>query len=158
MKDFFSWEEEVENPIEFHSEDVDFELEPTDGKLLTQWMLLIAQQENRVIQQISYIFCSDGYLHELNQQYLQHDTLTDVITFDYSEPPNFMEGDIFISIERVQENAPTFGVTFEEELRRVMIHGLLHLCGYNDKTPEQKSQMTQREDQALKIFLEMQKN
>ena len=100
------------------------------------------------LQHITYIFCDDAYLLDLNEQYLNHDTLTDIITFHYSKLPQ-IEGDIFISIERVHENAQTYQVTFDQELYRVIIHGVLHLCGYSDKTPTDKALMTEKENKAL---------
>ncbi len=148
MEELFSWEK-GETPVEFYSEDVDFEL--PDAPLITQWIANIIQIEQKKLQHISFIFCSDSYLHDLNVQYLDHDTFTDIITFYYSQPPN-IEGDIFISIDRIQENAQKFGVSFDEELRRVMIHGVLHLCGYGDKTPAEKKQMTIKENEALQQF------
>ena len=89
---------------------------------------------------LSYIFCSDAYLHNINVEYLNHDTLTDIITFPYLSPPE-IEGDIFISVDRIRENAQTFQVTFEQELHRVIIHGVLHLCGQGDKTEEEDTQV-----------------
>jgi len=92
------------------------------------WISEVISSENRLEGEINYIFCDDAYLIQLNQQYLDHDTLTDIISFDYSEGNN-LHGDIFISVERVKENAKDFNVSFEEELRRVIIHGILHYCG-----------------------------
>ncbi len=100
--------------------------------------------------EISFIFCSDKYLLEINKEYLQHDYYTDVITFDYSEN-NIISGDIFISIDRVKENADTYKVSFENELYRVMLHGVLHLVGYNDKTKEEQKIMRQKEDEYLNL-------
>jgi rRNA maturation RNase YbeY len=95
------------------------------------------------------VLCSDEYLYQINLEYLQHDTYTDVITFPYSDTPDLVEGDIFVSVERVTDNAAQLRVHPTDELHRVMVHGLLHLLGYDDKTPESKIAMTQREDYHL---------
>lgn len=129
--------------IEFHSEDVDFE--PQRGDILRFWINETIQHEGQKLgEALNFIFCSDEYLYELNMQYLQHDTYTDVITFPYGT--DLIEGDIFISIERVRENAADLGVSFEQELHRVMIHGVLHLCGLDDLEDEAEAEMRERED------------
>lgn len=110
--------------------------------------LIKSEQKNKG--EITFIFCSDKYLLEINKEYLQHDYYTDVITFDYSEN-NIISGDIFISIDRVKENADTYKVSFENELYRVMLHGVLHLVGYNDKTKEEQKIMRQKEDEYLNL-------
>ncbi len=138
--------EEGASPIEFHTEGIEFEL--PDESRISQWVAAVIQSENKTLQHITYIFCDDAYLLDLNEQYLNHDTLTDIITFHYSKLPQ-IEGDIFISIERVHENAQTYQVTFDQELYRVIIHGVLHLCGYSDKTPTDKALMTEKENKAL---------
>lgn len=102
---------------------------------------------------IHYIFCDDAYLLEINKEYLQHDTLTDIITFRYQEHPHPLESDIYISTERVQENASKFGVAFDAELRRVMAHGVLHLLGFKDKSAADKQKMRQAEEEALGLYL-----
>jgi probable rRNA maturation factor len=140
-----------ESGIQFFTEDVDFELKEKEA--IRQWIEKIIAGEDKQLQLINYIFCSDAYLHELNVEYLQHDTFTDIITFQYSDLP-IIEGDIFISIERVRENAQAYAPSFEHELRRVMIHGALHLCGYGDKTPEEKKLMTEKENEALGVWEE----
>jgi rRNA maturation RNase YbeY len=143
-------EEEDEGLITFHNEDVeDFSL--PDEAEMAQWLQAIIDREGKDLQQLAYIFCSDEYLYNINLEYLQHDTYTDVITFPYAEPPT-IEGDIFISVERVRENAQSLEVPFEQELRRVMAHGLLHLCGYSDKTAEDAASMRLKEDEALDAF------
>lgn len=149
MMDFNEWieEEEDDDPISFHLENVEFEL--PDEAETSLWLQSIIDREEKQLQQLAYIFCDDEYLHKINLEYLNHDTYTDVITFPYAEPP-IIEGDIFISIERVKDNAQGLGVSFEQELRRVMAHGLLHLCGYSDKTPEEAARMRAKEDEALK--------
>lgn len=104
------------------------------------------------IEFVQYVFCDDEYLLTLNQEHLDHDTLTDIITFRYQEHPNPIESDIYISVERVRENALNFGVTFENELHRVMVHGILHLLGFKDKGEEAEKEMRSQEDLALSIF------
>ncbi len=143
------FEEEDEPAVSFQSEEIEFEL--SRSARLSEWIKAIIKNEGCQLHQVSFIFCSDEYLLQLNQEYLNHDTYTDIITFPYTEPP-LIEGDIFISIERVRENAAGFGLAFEQELHRVMIHGILHLCGYPDKTPEEASRMRQKEEEALKLL------
>ncbi len=116
---------------------------------LKKWLKNVIITEGAQLGNLNFIFCTDDYLLEMNQTYLQHHTLTDVITFDNSEKEGLIEGDIFISVERVQDNALKFGVANHEELRRVMVHGVLHLLGYGDKTPEDKAQMRQKENDYL---------
>ncbi|MCL2291168.1 MAG: rRNA maturation RNase YbeY [Bacteroidetes bacterium] len=118
---------------------------------IKNWLGEIAKQESRKIGEINIVFYSDEQLLVLNKQYLNHDTFTDIITFDYSEE-GYLNGDICISIERVKENANRFNCTFEEELRRVMAHGILHLCGYKDKKNTDKQVMKQKEENALVLF------
>jgi rRNA maturation RNase YbeY len=118
---------------------------------IKKWLGEITKQENKKIGEVSIIFYNDEQLLALNKQYLNHDTFTDIITFDYSEE-GFLHGDIYISIERVKENAKQFNCTFEEELRRVMVHGVLHLCGYKDKKNVDKQMMKQKEEYALTLF------
>jgi rRNA maturation RNase YbeY len=91
---------------------------------------------------LNYIFCSDNYLHQINVEYLDHDTLTDIITFDNSEEEETIEGDIFVSVERVEDNAKDLNVQFDDEILRVLAHGLLHLCGYDDHTDEEEAEMS----------------
>jgi probable rRNA maturation factor len=148
MMDFNEWieEEEDEEPISFHLENVEFELQNEAETI--HWLQSIIAREEKQLQQLAYVFCDDEYLHKINLEYLNHDTYTDVITFPYADPP-IIEGDIFISIERVKDNAQELGIAFEQELRRVMAHGLLHLCGYSDKTPEEAARMRSKEDEAL---------
>jgi rRNA maturation RNase YbeY len=135
--------------IAFLSEDITFELKE---KLKHKaWLKDAAKAEGFKIGELNYIFCSDAYLLDINQKYLGHDTLTDIVTFDNSEDPKMIEGDIFISIDRVQENALKFD-TAESELKRVMIHGLLHLAGYKDKDKAQKELMTIKENEHLKTY------
>lgn len=119
--------------------------------LYKKWIKNLSQQLKKKVGELNFIFCSDDSLLELNQQYLQHDTLTDVITFDYSED-DLIQGDIFISTDRVQENANEFGVDFNTELRRVIAHGVLHLCGYKDKTKTDTKIMREKENWALSEY------
>ncbi|MCB9282478.1 MAG: rRNA maturation RNase YbeY [Lewinellaceae bacterium] len=138
--------------IDFSSEDVDFEL--INSNFVQTWLQEVIRLEGKQLQHISYIFCSDEYLYQLNVDYLQHDTYTDVITFPYSEGEQ-VEGDIFISIDRIRENAQTFGAGFDQELLRVMVHGVLHLCGYGDKTEEQEREMRGKENEYLLVWEKM---
>jgi rRNA maturation RNase YbeY len=134
--------------ISFNYE-TDFEL--GDEKLFSNWITKIITSENKLEGQINYIFCNDDYLHKINLQYLNHDTFTDIISFDYSVG-NFLQGDIFISIERVLDNATDFNISLLEELKRVMAHGILHYCGYKDKSSEEQKIMRQKEEQKMKMF------
>ncbi len=138
-----------EECIIFHKEEIDFELGNVD--LLKTWLQTIIEQENKMLVLLNFIFCTDQYLHQINIEYLNHDTYTDIITFPLSEPPQ-IEGDIFISIDRVLENAQTFGVSFNTELHRVLAHGVLHLCGYSDKTTEEIKAMRNKEEGALQLY------
>ena len=148
--DLLPLEEHTMAEISYESEGISYALDEKEQERLTEWIHKVAAHENKGIQAITFVFCSDDYLHRMNVEHLQHDTLTDVITFPYSKNP--IEGDIFISIDRIEENAATFGVSFEEELRRVMIHGVLHICGYKDKTKKDKALMTQKENEALGLL------
>jgi probable rRNA maturation factor len=102
--------------------------------------------------QLTYIFCTDEFLHQMNQQYLNHNTLTDIITFDLSESKNSLTGEIYISTDRVKENAEKFGVSYDDELHRVLFHGALHLCGFKDKTDADRKVMRKNEDNCLKNY------
>lgn len=131
--------------ISFHAEEIEVPL--PDETALTTWLKGVIKKEGSHLGELSYIFCTDAYLHEMNVQHLQHDTYTDVITFQYSE--EVVEGDVFISVERTRENAAIFGVPPLRELQRVMVHGLLHLLGYKDKSPEDQATMTAKEEEHL---------
>jgi rRNA maturation RNase YbeY len=115
------------------------------------WIETIITSENKTVGEISYVFCDDDYLHAINIQYLNHDTLTDIISFDYTEG-DIISGDIFISIERVKDNAIDFKVSFEEELKRVLAHGVLHYCGYKDKTDTDVALMRAKEEEKINLF------
>jgi probable rRNA maturation factor len=134
--------------ISFNYEN-EFELQNEDQ--IVTWISTVILSENKKEGDINYIFCDDEYLLNLNEQYLDHDTLTDIISFDYSVG-NELHGDIFISVERVRENAQDFNVTFEEELKRVLVHGVLHYCGYKDKSEEDEQLMRSKEDEKIKMF------
>lgn len=135
--------------IRFFSEDISFKIDLPRKKTL--WIKEVARREKKTIKEINYVFCSDKYLLQLNQGFLNHKTLTDIITFDNSEGKNGLEGEIYISIERVQENAIKFNNEFEDELHRVMIHGVLHLIGYKDKKPSEKALMRKKEEACLSL-------
>ena len=132
--------------IYFDTESIDFKLPAV--VLTRKWIKETVKNENEKwkVGELSFVFCDDTYLHKMNVEYLSHDTLTDIITFDNSDEENKIEGDIFISVERVRENAITLKTIFEQELRRVIIHGVLHLCGYKDKTKKDAQIMREKED------------
>ena len=125
--------------------------------LYKRWLAALASTHGKKLGDINYIFCDDDYLLQLNLQYLQHDTLTDIITFDYVEG-NVLNGDIYISVERVRENAGIFGVTFDEELLRVIAHGVLHLCGFKDKSKRDAAEMRRQEAAAINLFHNLSNN
>ena len=133
--------------IEFYSE-TDFNIE--DTKALSHWISEIILHENHELGDLTYVFCDDAYLHKLNVQFLNNDTLTDIISFDNSLGKQ-IHGEIYISVERVKENAGTYQVAFLEELHRVIIHGVLHFCGYKDKTEKQQETMSCKENEALDL-------
>ena len=130
--------------IQFFEEDISFKLKNKTG--VRQWVTDTLAAEDFKLKELNYIFCSDAYLLQINQQYLDHDTYTDIVTFDNSEVDGVIVGDIFISVERIRENAQKFEQTEIDELHRVIIHGALHLAGYTDKTADDKKKMTQKED------------
>ena len=133
--------------IHFFKEDIKFRLLHSDE--LKQWILSAFRVNKKKVHHISYIFCSDKYLLAMNKKFLHHNYFTDIITFDNSTEPGQIESDIFISIDRVQENAKKFNKPFKDELHRVMIHGALHLIGYDDKKPANKKKMQSAEDSWL---------
>ncbi|WP_432222630.1 rRNA maturation RNase YbeY [Flavobacterium sp. TMP13] len=134
--------------INFNYE-TDFTL--SDESVYEKWISAIIASENKKEGEISYVFCDDEYLHKINLEYLNHDTLTDIISFDYSVG-NELNGDIFVSVERVQDNATDFNVSFAEELLRVLAHGILHYCGYKDKSEEEAVSMRKKEDEKIAMF------
>ena len=133
-------------PIYFHNEGVSFLLK--NKKAICLWLVEVINQEGRILKDINFIFCSDVYLLNINKSYLKHDYFTDVITFDYSEN-KFLSGDVYISIDRVKDFSKTNKISFREEIYRVIVHGILHLCGKNDKTKEEKKEMRKLEDKYL---------
>ena len=134
--------------IHLFEEDINIKIK---NKLaIKKWLKNTVELEKKKLGELNYIFCSDDYLHEMNVSYLQHDTLTDIITFDNSETESLIVGDIFISVDRVKENAAKFEVEFADELHRVMVHGALHLLGYKDKKKAEKEKMREKENYYLK--------
>ncbi len=120
-------------------------------RAVNAWIKAVAQKYGKKIGEIAYIFCDDERILDVNRQYLQHDYYTDIITFDYSEGDT-LNGDIFVSLDTVASNAEEFGATFDNELHRILIHGILHLCGQADKTPEARAEMTRKENDALAML------
>ncbi|PRX51586.1 rRNA maturation RNase YbeY [Salegentibacter salegens] len=137
-----------EQIINFYSEN-DFEFQ--EEKSFDTWIRKVISSEEKQLGEINYIFCDDYYLYKINLKFLEHDSYTDIISFDNSEG-NELNGDIFISTDRVTENAKEYNVDFSEELKRVMIHGILHLCGYGDKTESEAALMRQKEDEKIALF------
>ena len=135
--------------INFHFEDTEFQF--SDLKKVENWINQTIETEKCFTGNVTYIFCSDNYLLDVNRKYLNHDYFTDVITFDYVKNSK-ISGDIFISIDRITENAKIFNVSRENELLRVMIHGVLHLIGYDDQTDEQEEEIHKKEDFYLNIY------
>ena len=129
--------------------ETDFNLDNEEA--LSKWISAVIISENKKEGELNYIFCDDDYLHKINMEHLGHDTLTDIISFDYSMG-NELHGDLFISVERVSENALDFKVSFEEELKRVLVHGVLHYCGYKDKTEADAVLMRRKEDEKIAMF------
>lgn len=148
--DFFpDHSEEIEASIAFHFEDVtppSFNLD-----VFPAWIKSVILTHQASLGQLQYVFCSDNYLHQINVDYLGHDTFTDIITFPYADPPS-VHGDLYISTERVTENAEERGISYEQEFKRVMIHGVLHLIGYGDKSPAEAIKMRALEEEALNLF------
>ena len=136
--------------ITFQSQEFKFDLKYK--RKTKKWLKAIAQKEGFGIQDLNYIFLSDDGLHKINLKYLNHDTFTDIITFDNSDDEEVIEGDIFISVERIKENASSFNTEFENELKRVLAHGLLHLCGYKDKSNEDAKLMRQMEESSISLW------
>ncbi|MFV5684960.1 rRNA maturation RNase YbeY [Flavobacterium sp. GB2R13] len=134
--------------INFNYE-TDFALDNEEA--VAAWLSNVITSENKKEGEINYIFCDDEYLHKINLEYLNHDTLTDIISFDYTMG-NELSGDVFVSIERVKDNAVDFNVPFEDELKRVLVHGVLHYCGYKDKGEADELLMRSKEDEKLALF------
>jgi len=136
--------------VHFFSEDIDFEL--PEKLRRKRWLKQLAAGAGFRIKELNYVFCSDEYLYQMNVDYLNHNTYTDIITFDNSEKAKELEGDIFISVDRVRENAKSIQVEEEVELTRVLAHGLLHLMGYKDKAKEEASLMRSKEEEAIELY------
>ena len=136
--------------INFHIEEIEFKIQ--QKQKLKNWLKTVLLAEGFILGDLNYVFCSDDYLLKINIEYLDHDFLTDIITFDNSDEDELIEGDIFISIDRVRDNARTFQVSDEHELKRVLVHGMLHLCGYLDKTEEEEKLMRSKENHYLQLF------
>jgi probable rRNA maturation factor len=136
--------------INFFVEDIPFKL--TEKQKHKNWLKAVAQAEGFAMGDLNYIFCSDEYLLNVNRQYLDHDYYTDIITFDNSEEENRIDGDIFVSIDRIKDNAKTLNQPYEYEQKRVLVHGLLHLLGYPDKSEEEASVMRSKEELYIKLF------
>ena len=139
----------MEHPIEFFSEDIAFELDNPDQ--VSEWIATVIAQHGQELSGLTYVFCSDDYLHQINVEYLDHDTLTDIITFNNADIEGTVEGDVFISIDRVRENSSDLGTSFRDELHRVIIHGVLHLLGFTDKSEEEEALMRKQEDSSLSL-------
>jgi rRNA maturation RNase YbeY len=136
--------------IHFLTEKISFHL--SNPHKISRWLQRVSVNEGRNIDSLTYIFCSDKFLLGLNQHYLQHNTLTDILSFDYSEENESIQGEIYISIPRVKENARKYSQPFEKEVRRVLVHGLLHFVGYRDKSPSEKAQMRIKEEACLSLW------
>jgi probable rRNA maturation factor len=134
--------------INFNYE-TDFTLDNEEA--IAAWLTNVITSENKKEGEINYIFCDDEYLHKINLEYLNHDTLTDIISFDYTMG-NEISGDVFVSVERVKDNANDFNVAFDEELKRVLVHGVLHYCGYKDKGEAEEQLMRSKEDEKIALF------
>ncbi|OJW68385.1 MAG: rRNA maturation RNase YbeY [Candidatus Amoebophilus sp. 36-38] len=135
--------------IYYFTEDIEFKL--PDPQSTTDWIRKVIRQEGYQLISLNFIFCSDNYLYAKNLEYLHHDTLTDVITFSYAEKPQTIEGEIYMSIERVRDNASRYTSSFWDELYTVMIHGVLHLLGYKDDTLAEKETMREKERACLLV-------
>ena len=134
--------------IEFNYES-EFTLD--NEQAIATWLSAVIVSENKTLGEINYIFCDDEYLHKINLEYLNHDTLTDIISFDYTMG-NEVGGDIFVSVERVLDNSKDYNTSFEDELKRVLVHGVLHYCGYKDKSEEDEALMRSKENEKLAMF------
>ena len=134
--------------VTYHFEDTDFQFK--NRKFNNMWLKMVVESEIKKLGQVAIVFCSDNYILDINQRYLQHDYFTDIITFDYCDN-NLISGDLFISVDSVKENSLFYGVDFETELNRVMVHGILHLIGYDDHTEEDIKVMREKENYYLEM-------
>ena len=135
--------------IIYQTEDV--KLPTLKKRIISSWIKKVADKYNKKVGDIAYIFCNDKRILDINKEYLQHDYYTDIITFDYTEG-DLISGDIFISLDTVKSNSEQFGTSYLNEIQRIIIHGVLHLCGINDKSPQERANMTQQENEALAIL------
>lgn len=138
-------------PIHFFSEETLYK--PQQPQQIRSWIKTIVDREKRKLKSLNFIFCNDDYLLNINRQYLNHHTYTDIITFDNSEDADIIEGEIYISVERVENNAVSLNLPFKEEMHRVIIHGVLHLLGFKDKTKEEKHAMREKETACLSLLV-----
>jgi rRNA maturation RNase YbeY len=139
--------------IRFFNEDITYRL--NNKKKIGEWINTIINYENsKILENLNIILCSDQYLLSMNKHYLNHTTLTDVLTFNISNKTEVIDGEVYISVDRVKENGSIFGVSLQNELKRVIIHGVLHLIGYNDQNKEDKKRMKDLEDTYLKLIKE----
>lgn len=138
-------------PIRFFTEEISFTLKRKLNR--KRWLTKIATTAGFKIKELNYVFCSDEYLYQMNRDYLKHNTFTDIITFDNSEKKDEIEGDIFVSIDRVRENAKTHSQEVEKEINRVLAHGLLHLMGYKDKSQEEAALMRLKEEESIRQYV-----
>lgn len=134
--------------VTYHFEDTDFQFK--NRKFNNMWLKMVVESEIKKLGQVAIVFCSDNYILDINQRYLQHDYFTDIITFDYCDN-NLISGDLFISVDSVKENSLFYGVDFETELNRVMVHGILHLIGYDDHSEEDIKVMRKKENYYLEM-------
>ncbi|MGL4229274.1 MAG: rRNA maturation RNase YbeY [Tannerellaceae bacterium] len=135
--------------VSYYAEDI--KMPSLKRRETTKWIREVAALHQMKVGDVAYIFCSDEKILEVNKEYLQHDYYTDIITFDYTED-GVINGDVFISLDTVKSNAEEFGVTFDQELHRIIIHGILHLCGIDDKGPGERENMTAKENEALALL------
>ncbi len=140
-------------PIQFFKEEIKFEIK--DITKLKTWLKNIIKSQNHTLGDLNYIFCNDEYLYNINMEYLQHDTYTDIITFDNAEKETQIAGDIYVSVDRIKENAKNFDKDFQNEFCRVLAHGLWHLLGYGDKSEEEATIMRQKENESIDAFFAM---
>jgi len=135
--------------IEFFSEDIEYAPQTTNE--LVNWITTVVENERHIVGDINFIYCSNSYLLNINQTYLGRHTYTDIITFDQSTRTNVIAGDIYISIDQIRSNASKYQESFDKELKRVMVHGILHLLGYNDKSVEEQQEMSKKEEAYLSL-------
>lgn len=135
--------------VRFFSQEVDYHLK--NPRKTKAWIIQTAKKEKHIAKAVNIVFCSDSFLLKLNKQFLHHQTLTDILTFDYSDTPNSITAEIYISVDRVRENARKFATTLDNELHRVIIHGILHLVGYKDKKASEKAEMREKEEAYLSL-------